>query len=64
MCGLSGRFGADSGRLAGQLRLDEACAKLRAQWGIDYLLLARFDGRWMITHVLWQGPHEADAVPR
>jgi len=33
-----------------------ASAKLTAWWGIDYLLLARFDGRWMITHVLWQSP--------
>jgi hypothetical protein len=33
-----------------------ANAKLRAWWGTDYLLLARFDGRWMITHVLWQSP--------
>jgi hypothetical protein len=31
-----------------------ASAKLTAWWGIDYLLLARYDGRWMITHVLWQ----------
>lgn len=31
-----------------------ASAKLTAWWGIDYLLLARQDGRWMITHVLWQ----------
>ena len=34
-----------------------ASVKLTAQWGIDYLLLAKYDGRWMITHVLWQGPH-------
>ena len=40
-----------------------ASAKLTAQWGIDYLLLAKFDGRWMITHVLWQGPH-ASPPPR
>jgi hypothetical protein len=33
-----------------------ASAKLTAWWGIDYLLLARIDGRWMITHVLWQSP--------
>ena len=33
-----------------------ASAKLTAWWGIDYLLLARQDGRWMITHVLWQSP--------
>jgi hypothetical protein len=33
-----------------------ASAKLTAWWGTDYLLLGRFDGRWMITHVLWQSP--------
>ncbi|AHG92948.1 hypothetical protein J421_5413 (plasmid) [Gemmatirosa kalamazoonensis] len=33
-----------------------ASAKLTAWWGTDYLLLARHDGRWMITHVLWQSP--------
>jgi hypothetical protein len=31
-----------------------AAAKLTAWWGTDYLLLGKFDGRWMITHVLWQ----------
>ena len=31
-----------------------ASAKVTAWWGTDYLLLARRDGRWMITHVLWQ----------
>lgn len=31
-----------------------ASAKLTAFWGTDYLLMGRFDGRWMITHVLWQ----------
>ncbi len=33
-----------------------ASVKVRAFWGTDYLLLGRFDGRWMITHVLWQSP--------
>ena len=33
-----------------------ASAKLTAYWGVDYLLLAKRDGRWMITHVLWQSP--------
>jgi len=33
-----------------------ASAKLTAYWGIDYLLLAKNDGRWQITHVLWQTP--------
>lgn len=33
-----------------------AAAKLTAWWGTDYLLLAKYDGRWMISHVLWQSP--------
>ncbi len=33
-----------------------ASAKVTAWWGTDYVLLGKFDGRWMITHVLWQSP--------
>ncbi len=33
-----------------------AAAKVTAWWGTDYLLLAKFDGKWMITQVLWQTP--------
>jgi hypothetical protein len=33
-----------------------ASAKVTAYWGSDYLLMAKIDGRWMITHVLYQGP--------
>ena len=33
-----------------------ASVKLTAQWGVDYLHLARYDGRWMIVNVLWQTP--------
>lgn len=33
-----------------------ASAKLTAWWGTDYLLLAKQNNRWMITHVLWQSP--------
>jgi hypothetical protein len=33
-----------------------ASAKVTAYWGVDYLLLAKYDGRWMISHVLWQTP--------
>jgi hypothetical protein len=33
-----------------------ASAKLTAWWGIDYLLLGKYDGKWMISHVLWQSP--------
>ena len=31
-----------------------AVAKVRAWWGTDYLQMAKYDGRWMIVHVLWQ----------
>jgi CubicO group peptidase (beta-lactamase class C family) len=41
-----------------------ATARLEAHWGIDYLHLARYDGKWMIVQVLWQehpqGSHPAD----
>jgi Putative lumazine-binding len=33
-----------------------ASAKLTAMWGIDYMHLAKFNGRWMITDILWQTP--------
>ena len=31
-----------------------AAAKITAWWGIDYLLLGKRNGQWMITHVTWQ----------
>ena len=33
-----------------------ASVKVTAYWGVDYLLLAKYDGKWMISHVLWQTP--------
>jgi hypothetical protein len=37
--------------------LDQTAAvKVTAWWGTDYMLLAKYDGRWMISHVLWQSP--------
>ena len=33
-----------------------ANVKVTAWWGIDYLLMGKFDGKWMVTHVLWQSP--------
>ena len=33
-----------------------ASGKVTAWWGTDYMLLGRFDGKWMVTHVLWQSP--------
>jgi len=31
-----------------------AVAKVTASWGIDYMLLGKYDGRWKITQILWQ----------
>lgn len=33
-----------------------AVAKVTASWGIDYLLLAKYDGKWLIQQILWQSP--------
>jgi hypothetical protein len=33
-----------------------ASARVRAWWGVDYLLLAKYNGQWMIKQVLWAGP--------
>lgn len=33
-----------------------ASAKVTAWWGIDYILLARQNEKWMIEQVLWEGP--------
>lgn len=33
-----------------------ASIKLTAVWGIDYMHLAKYDGRWKIINVLWQTP--------
>ena len=31
-----------------------ATAKLTAWWGIDYMHLAKYEGKWKIVNVLWQ----------
>ncbi len=36
-----------------------AAARVTAWWGSDFLHLARYDGEWRITHVLWQTPPPA-----
>ncbi len=35
-----------------------ASVKLIAEWGIDYMHLAKYDGRWKIVNVLWQSHPE------
>jgi hypothetical protein len=33
-----------------------AAAKVTAWWGVDYILLGKQNGKWMIEQVLWEGP--------
>ena len=35
-----------------------AAAKVTAWWGVDYILLSKQNGKWMIEEVLWEGPLE------
>lgn len=35
-----------------------ASIKLIAEWGIDYMHLAKYDGEWKIVNVLWQSVAE------
>ena len=36
-----------------------AAVKVTATWGTDYLLLGKYDGRWMVSSVLWQSKPRA-----
>ena len=40
-----------------------AVAKVTAFWGTDYLLLGKYDGKWMISSVMWQSPPRTGAAP-
>src|SRR5687767_14682382 len=33
-----------------------ASVKVVAVWGVDYMHLAKYDGKWMIVNILWQSP--------
>ncbi|MEW6212215.1 MAG: nuclear transport factor 2 family protein [Acidobacteriota bacterium] len=33
-----------------------ASVKLVAAWGVDYMHLAKYNGKWMIVNILWQSP--------
>lgn len=39
-----------------------AVAKVTAMWGIDYMLLGKYDGKWKIVQILWQS-HPPKGVP-
>jgi hypothetical protein len=33
-----------------------ASVKVVAVWGVDYMHLAKYDGKWKIVNILWQSP--------
>lgn len=33
-----------------------AVAKVTASWGVDFMLLGKHDGKWLIQQILWQSP--------
>ena len=43
-----------------------ASAKIVAMWGIDYMHLAKYDGRWQIINIVWQAhpPKTASTASR
>jgi len=42
--------------VVGEVNDQTATAKVVAWWGIDYLQLAKYEGKWMIVNVMWQSP--------
>jgi hypothetical protein len=60
-----GKFGPDAPKKVEVFEvLDQtAAAKLTGGWGIDYMHLAKYDGKWKIVQVLWQS-HPATAESR
>ena len=51
-----GRIGDDAPKevIVYEVLDQTASVKLIADWGIDYMHLAKFDGQWKIINVLWQ----------
>ncbi len=37
-----------------------ASARITAQWGVDYLQLAKFDDGWKIVNIVWQSPPRSE----
>ena len=41
-----------------------AITKVTAWWGVDYMMLAKNDGKWMIRQILWEGPTVTSAATK
>jgi len=40
-----------------------ASVKVVAVWGVDYMHLAKYDGKWKIVNILWQSPPKPGKQP-
>lgn len=40
--------------VVGEVLDQTATAMIRAEWGIDFMQLAKVDGRWKILNIVWQ----------
>ena len=40
-----------------------ASVKVVAVWGVDYMHLAKYDGKWKIVNILWQSPPKQTKQP-
>ena len=58
---VEGFYEGDTAKLVRSVRPD--VVKYGYYRGIDYLHLARFDGVWKITQVLWQSPQPSAKSP-
>jgi hypothetical protein len=48
--------------VVGEVMDQIATAKVVADWGIDYMQLAKYDGQWKIVNIVWQShPKRAGA---
>ena len=36
-----------------------AVVKVTAAWGVDYMLVGKYDGKWKISQILWQSPPQS-----
>ncbi|WP_282042951.1 histidine phosphatase family protein [Winogradskyella flava] len=41
-----------------------AAAKVTGFWGLDYVLLSKDNGKWMIEQVIWEGPFEEKFIEK
>ena len=54
MAGAIGAAAAPKEVIVFEVQDQTASGKVTAWWGTDYILLGKYDGKWMIRQVMWQ----------